>query len=293
MNPYETKDIRNVAIIAHSGVGKTSLGEAFLFDAKVTDRLCGVDEGNSVLDYEPEEIKRKTTISSTFHHLPWKKKVINIIDTPGDINFISDTLVSLSVADSAILVIDAVAGVEIQTDLFWRVTQERSLSTLIFINKMDRERADFFAAIKDIEDALNAKLLVVQLPIGSEENFKGVIDLLAQKAYVFSSDGSGKLSREDIPADMQDQVAEYREKMIEVIAEAEDELIEKYLDTGELTEEELMRGLRTGVLKNTFTPVFCGPAILNMGIQPLLDFVADFSPSPLDRPAVTILHTDT
>lgn len=293
MNAYETKDIRNVAIIAHSGAGKTSLGEAFLFNGKVTDRLCRVDEGNSVLDYEPEEIKRKTTISSAFHHLPWKKKVVNIIDTPGDVNFLSDTFASLSIADTAVLLVDAVSGVEIQTDRLWQATREKNIPTSIFINKMDRERADFFSVIQNVEEDLKAKLLILQLPIGKEDTFKGVVDLISQKAILFSSDGTGKFSKEDIPAELQDEAAEYREKLIEVIAEAEDELIEKYLDSGELTEEEITRGLRAGIVNHTFTPVLCGSAMLNMGVPPLLDLVADYFPSPQDRPPLTMVNQST
>ena len=186
MNAYETKDIRNIAIIAHSGAGKTSMGEAFLFNGKVTDRLCRVDDGNSVLDYEPEEIKRKTTITSSFHYLKWKKKIINIIDTPGDTNFITETFSSLSIADSAVLLIDAVAGVEVQTDRVWQVARENNIPTTIFINKMDRERADFFSALKSIEDNLKTKLVILQIPIGKESNFKGVVDLISTKGlFVF------------------------------------------------------------------------------------------------------------
>ncbi|MFH0811618.1 MAG: elongation factor G [Pseudomonadota bacterium] len=293
MNAYETKDIRNVAIIAHSGAGKTSLGEAFLFNAKVTDRLCRVDDGNSVLDYEPEEVKRKTTISSAFHNLKWKKRIINIIDTPGDTNFITDTLTSLNIADSATLLIDAVAGVEIQTEKVWQTTQEKSISTLIFVNKMDRERADFYTALKSIEENLGAKLVILQLPIGKETDFKGVVDLLGQKALIFAPDGSGQFTKEEIPADLKDQAKKYREKLMEAVAESDDALIEKYLETGELSDEEITQGLSLGISNNTFTPVLCGAATLNMGVQPLLDLIADYFPSPQDRPPITIINSQT
>jgi len=284
MNTYETPDIRNVGIVAHSGAGKTSLGEAFLFNGKVTDRLCRVDDGNSVLDFEPEEIKRKTTINSSFHHLKWKKKIINLIDTPGDTNFITDTFSSLNIADGVILVIDAVAGVEVQTDKLWQVIREKSIPTLVFINKMDRERADFYNATQSIEDNLGAKLIILQLPIGKESDFKGVVDLLSQKAFLFSLDGSGELTKTEIPEDIKDQVMEYREKLMETVAESDDELIEKYLDSGELSDSDLCQGLRTGFLNSTFTPVMCGAALLNMGIQPVLDFIAENFPSPQERP---------
>ncbi len=293
MNTYETKDIRNVAIIAHSGAGKTSLGEAFLFDGKVTDRLCRVDEGNSVLDFEPEEIKRKTTITSSFHHLPWKKKVINLIDTPGDTNFISDTFSSLSIVDSAILVVDAVSGVEIQTDRLWQETRGKSIPTIIFVNKIDRERADFYSVLQNINDSLHAKLLVLQIPIGQEAGFKGVVDLVSKKAFMFASDGTGKVTKEEVPDDLQEQVIEYREKLMEVVAEADDELIEKYLESGELTDDEIEQGLRAGIASNAFSPVLCGSALLNMGIQPILDLIADYFPSPMVRPPVKMVNPDT
>jgi len=283
MNAYETKDIRNIAIIAHSGAGKTSMGEAFLFNGKVTDRLCRVDDGNSVLDFEPEEIKRKTTITSAFHYLKWKKKIINIIDTPGDTNFITETFSSLSIADSAVLLIDAVAGVEVQTDRVWQVAQENNIPTILFINKMDRERADFFSAIKSIENNLKAKLVILQLPIGKENNFKGVVDLITQKAYLFANDGSGEITKADLTEELIDEAIFYREKLIEAVAESDDTLLEKYLDSGELSDEEVSSGLQTGIFKNAFSPVMCGAALFNMGIQPVLDLIADNFPSPQDR----------
>ncbi|MBN2468678.1 MAG: GTP-binding protein, partial [Deltaproteobacteria bacterium] len=289
MSNYQTQDIRNIAITAHCGAGKTSLGEAFLYNAGVTDRLCGVDDENSVLDYEPEEVKRKTTITSSFHNLTWKKRMINIIDTPGDTNFLSDTFSSLTIADSAVLLIDAVAGVEIQTTSIWEVTREKNIPTLFFVNKLDRERADFINALKSIDDNLHAKVVILTLPIGKENDFQGVVDLLNQKALIYSHDGTGQMTPSDIPADLEDQVAEYREKLMETVAESDDELIEKYLETGELSDDEIKKGLRTGILNNTFAPVVCGSALLNMGIQPVLDLIADYFPSPLEsRPLITV-----
>jgi len=293
MNNYETNDIRNIAITAHGGAGKTSLGEAFLFNAKVTDRLCRVDEGNSVLDYEPEEIKRKTTITSSFHHLKWNKKQINIIDTPGDNNFVSDTFSSLVIVDGALLLIDAVAGVEIQTGMIWDAICEKNIPSLIFINKMDRERADFFNAIKNIEENLEVKPVILQIPIGKEDNFKGVVDLISQKAFLFATDGSGTVTTSDIPDDLKDQAAEYREKLVEAVAESDDELIEKYLDAGELSDDEIKKGLRSGIVTSTFTPVLCGSALMNIGIQPVLDLIADYFPSPQERPSLTTINPET
>lgn len=293
MNAYETKDIRSVVIVGHSGSGKTSLGEALLFNGKMTDRLCRVDDGNSVLDYEPEEVRRKTTISSAFHHLKWKKRVVNIIDTPGDTNFLSDTFASLHIADSAVLIIDGIAGVEVQTNKVWEVIRAKNIPTLFFVNKMDRERADFYGAVESIEKGLGVKPVVLQVPIGKESAFRGVVDLVHLKALLFSSDTSGDVRREEIPEEMREEVARYREKLVEAIAESDDALIEKYLETGELTDEEINNGLRNGILQNRFSTVVCGAALLNLGVQPLLDLIVENFPSPLDRPPLKVKNVQT
>lgn len=293
MNAYETKDIRSVVIVGHSGSGKTSLGEALLFNGKMTDRLCRVDDGNSVLDYEPEEVKRKTTISSSFHHLKWKKRTVNIIDTPGDTNFLSDTFASLHMADSAVLVIDGIAGVEVQTNKVWEVTRAKNIPTLFFINKMERERADFYAAVESIEKGLGVKPVVLQVPIGKESGFRGVVDVVNLKALLFASDGSGEVRKEEIPEELKEEVARFREKLIEAVAESDDALIEKYLESGELTEEEINTGLRDGILKNRFSTVACGAALSNLGVQPLLDIIVENFPSPVDRPPLKIKNVQT
>jgi len=193
--------LKDVALVAHVGSGKTSLAEAMLLNGKSTSRLGKVDDGSSNLDFEQEEIKRKITISSAFHHCTWKKSYINIIDTPGDDNFLSDAKSSMQAADAAIIVVDATAGVKMGTENAWEISNEMGLSRIIFVNKMDRERADFFKIVEDIQSNLTGKTVPVILPIGAEEDFAGVVDLVKMKAYEYGKDGSGKMEETDIPDD--------------------------------------------------------------------------------------------
>jgi len=240
------KELRNVGLVGHGGAGKTSLSETLLFDAGVTKRLGSVDEGNSVMDFEPEEVRRHASISTAFHQYTWKKHKVNIIDTPGDANFFSDARSCLQAADGAIVVVEAIDGVKVQTEQAWEFADQLEMPRMIFINKMDRDRADFFGTLKDVAGTFMPKPILLQLPIGAEENFKGVIDFISQKAYFYEADGKPKVV--EIPAEMQDQVATEREALIENIAEADDALLEKYLDGHPLTDEDLMQGLRAGTL---------------------------------------------
>ena len=276
--------LRNVALVAHGGAGKTSLAEVMLFKAGVTNRLGRVEEGNTVMDYEPEELKRQTTISTSFAQLPWKKHTISLIDTPGDQNFFTDTKLSLPAADGVLMLVDAVDGVKVQTEKGWEFAADLNLPVAIFINKLDRERADFRRAFEDAGKSFETpKPIITQLPIGSENGFKGVVDLLSMKAYTY--DGSGKASVTDIPADMKDDVDSEREALIENIAEADDALIEKYLDGQSLSEDEMKAALRKGTIDRIFVPVLCGSATKNIGIDLLMDFLVHCMPSPADRPA--------
>jgi len=275
------KELRNVGLVGHGGAGKTSLSETLLFDAGVTKRLGSVDEGNSVMDFEPEEVRRHASISTAFHQYTWKKHKVNIIDTPGDANFFSDARSCLQAADGAIVVVEAIDGVKVQTEQAWEFADQLEMPRMIFINKMDRDRADFFGTLKDVAGTFMPKPILLQLPIGAEENFKGVIDFISQKAYFYEADGKPKVV--EIPAEMQDQVATEREALIENIAEADDALLEKYLDGHPLTDEDLMQGLRAGTLGRAFVPVLCGSATRNIGIDRLMDFINDCFPSPLDR----------
>ena len=277
------EQLRNVALVAHGGSGKTSLAEAMLYQGKATTRLGKVDDGTSNFDFEPEEIKRKSTISTSFHHLDWKKHVINIIDTPGDNNFLSDTKFSLQAADGVVVVIDAIAGVKVGTENVWAFADDNQLPKVVFINKLDRERADFFKAMDETSQTFNIKPTPIFLPIGAEDQFTGLVDLIKMKACIFSKDDSGKFEYGEIPADMNDTVSEWREKMIENIVEVNDELMEKYLEGEELSDSEIEDTLVQGVKSGMLVPVLCGSAVLNIGVSQLMDLIVQGFPSPLER----------
>jgi elongation factor G len=279
----KVEGIRNIALVAHGGAGKTSLAEAMLFDAGVINRLGRIEEGNTALDFEPEEIKRTSSISTGLHQLPWKKHTLTLLDTPGDQNFFSDTKTCLQAADAAVVVIDGVDGIKVQTEIGWEFLEDFKLPRAIFINKLDRERADFRRTFEDAKGMFQPKPIILQLPIGAEAGFKGVVDLITQKAYIYAGDGKAKVS--EIPADLKDEVEAERDALIENIAEADDTLVERYLEGETLSEDELRAALRKGTLARTFTPVLCGSSTANIGIDLLMDFVVAAMPSPADRPS--------
>ncbi len=282
MSKYESKSIRNLAIIGHGGTGKTSLCESILYLAGKTDRPGRVDEGTSSMDYEPEEQKRHISISAATNHIDWDKHRINFIDTPGDSNFTFDTKSCLRIVDGAVVLVDAVAGVEFQTEKVWEYANEFNLPRLLFISRMDRERADFEKAVESIRDRLGKKVTLCSLPIGAENAFTGVVDLTSMKAYTY--DDQKKIAKAiDIPSDMAETVQKYRDVLIEDIAETDDELMNKYLEGGELSAEDLQAGLRKGVVSGALIPVVCGSAMKNLGIHPLLDIIVRYFPSPVDR----------
>lgn len=273
--------IRSIALVAHGGAGKTSLAEVLLYNNGLTNRLGKVEEGNTVMDFEPEEIKRRSSISTGIHQFPWKKHTINILDTPGDQNFFTDTKSCMQAVDGIVMVIDAVDGVKVQTEMGWDFAEEFGLPVVIFINKLDRERSDFSRAFEDAAQCFTPKPIVTQLPIGSEADFKGLVDLVNMKAYIY--DEKGKASAIPIPADMTDSVEAAREALIENVAEADDALLERYLEGESLTDEEIKSALKTGTLSRTFVPVICGSATQNIGIDLLSDFIVNCMPSPIDR----------
>ena len=275
--------IRNIALIGHGGAGKTSLAETLLFKSGTIKRLGRVEEGNTAMDFEPEELKRTSSISSGFHQFSWKNHTVNLIDTPGDQNFFSDTKSCMQAADGVVVVIDAVDGVKVQTELAVEFAKEFDQPSVIFINKLDRERADFNRTFEDAKVSFEPKPIILQLPIGAEADFKGVVDLISNKAYLYDTEGKAK--KEDIPADMQDQVESEREALIENIAEADDELIERYLEGETLSDEDLIAALRKGTLSHTFIPVLCGSSTKNIGSDLLMDFIVNSMPSPADRGA--------
>ncbi len=275
-----SEKLRNVVLIGHGGSGKTSLAEALLFNAGVTNRFGKVDDGNAVMDFEPEELKRSSSISTAFHQFTWNKRPVNIIDTPGDQNFFSDTRLCMQAADGAAVVIDAIDGVKVQTEQAWEFADEYDMPRIIIINKVDRERADYYKAFEDAANLFAPKPIILQLPIGKEAEFKGVVDLVNMQAYIYDN---GKAVKADIPADMQEQVESEREAMIENIAEADDSLVEKYLEGEDLSQEEIIAALRKGTLEKAFVPVVCGSATLNIGMDLFASIMVDTLPSPADR----------
>ncbi|MBW1647123.1 MAG: elongation factor G [Deltaproteobacteria bacterium] len=283
--------LRNFALVGHSGAGKTSLAEAMLFDAGVTTRQGRIEEGNTALDFEPEEVKRGASISTGFHQFEWKKHRLVIIDTPGDMNFFTDTKLCLQGADAALVVIDAVDGVKVQTEQAWELARQFELPCAIFVNKLDKDRSDFDRALADAEQSFDIKPVVMQLPVGKEAGFKGVVDLIRMQAFV-SEDG-GKPKAVEIPADMLEAAQAARETLVENIAEADDRLVEKYLEGETLSEAELFEALRAGVLNRIFAPVLCGSALQNIGVDLLCDFLAAAFPSPLDRGSRQALDDST
>jgi elongation factor G len=287
MKKIETGSIRNVAIIAHGGAGKTSLSEAILFNAGVVTRLGKVEEGNTVMDFLPEEISRQISSSSATACVEWKDHQINIVDTPGYQDFIADALYATRVCGGVVGVISAVSGVQVNTERLWKEARSQELPGAIFINKMDRERADFHKAISEVESTLKTRAVLLQLPIGAEADFKGVVDLISMKACHYEMDGSGKFTENDIPEELLAMADEYREKLVEFAAEGDDTLMEKYLDTFELTDDEVFQGLRSGVLDGDIVPVFCGSATLNIGVRKLLDSMIALMPSPEDVGTIT------
>ncbi len=277
--------IRNFGIFGHGKSGKTTLAEAMLFTAGKTTRLGKVDDSTSCMDFEPEEQQRKNTISSSFNNYSWNKHSAYLIDTPGDDNFINDARFAATITDGAIFAIGAVLGVKHQTERIAEFIAENNLPTIIFITKMDRERANFENAVNGIKNNLPQNAAVVHLPIGAEDKFQGVIDLLSNTAYLF--DNNGKASKTEIPADMADDVYIYREALMEAVAETDDELIEKFLEEGELTDDELKQGLKNAIKSAQICPVLAGALSENKGTQLLLDAINDLLPSPAETQART------
>ena len=272
---------RTFALIGHGGTGKTSVAEMLLFAAGSISRLGKIDEGSTALDYEPEEIKRRGSIQPSFAQFPWKKNPNFLIDTPGDNNFIGDLPYLLQGTDNVVLVLDAIDGVKPLTKKIWSEAVKANLPAMVFVNKMDRERANFQMAYQGLSEILGIKPVLLFLPIGSEADFRGLVDILAEKAYAF--DDKGGLLPIDMPEDLADEVTMTREIAIENIAESSEELMEKYLEEGSLTPEEMISGLRAGVASRTLVPVCVGSAMQNKGAASLLDTIQNIMTSPLEH----------
>ena len=279
----DVHQIRNVVILGHGNSGKSTLAEALLFTAGVVKRQGKVDEGTSSMDFEPEEVKRQISIGAAFNQIPWQKKDIFLTDTPGDDNFFNESRFAAAVADSAILTVGAVLGVRPQTERFVDLVQENELPCLICITKMDRERAQYQKTVDEIRSTTSLNPVTLFLPIGAEDNFKGVVDIVGKKAVMFE-DG-GKTSLTDVPPELAEEVAALRENAMEYVAETDDDLLEKFLEEGELTDEELKSGLAAAIKKAQIAPVIACAALPNLGASVILDAIVELLPSPAERPA--------
>lgn len=284
--------VRNIGIMAHIDAGKTTTTERILFYTGINHKIGETHDGASTMDWMAQEQERGITITSAAITCFWKNNQINIIDTPGHVDFTVEVERSLRVLDGAVAVFDGKEGVEPQSETVWRQADKYDVPRICFVNKMDKMGADFYFTVQTIIDRLGAKPLVLQLPIGAESDFVGVVDLLEMKAYVWPGDSKGDVTMgasyeiQEIPADLQAKAEEYRAEMVETVAESSEELMEKYLEEGELTVDELKAGIRQLTINGEAFPVLCGSAFKNRGVQPMLDAVIDYLPSPLDVPAV-------
>ncbi len=282
MKRYDTSEIRNIALVGHGGTGKTSLGEAILFTTKATTRLGSVDNQTSNLDFEPEEMARQTSYASGVASTEYAKHKINVLDTPGDGVFAADTRGCMMAADVTVLLVSAVDQIEVGTERAWRWAEELGRPRVIYVAKMDKERADFDKTVAELQEAWGQNVAALQIPIGSESDFKGVVDVLNMRSYTYAMDGNGEATVGEVPADLQDAAAEAREALIEAIASTDDELLEKYLETMELSEDEVSAGLKKAIASGELVPVVCGCARHNAGTDALLDFLVSSAPGPAD-----------
>ncbi|MEJ2201361.1 MAG: elongation factor G [Desulfuromonadaceae bacterium] len=283
MGKFETAKLRNLGIVGQGDAGKTSLTEAILYNTGMTDRLGRVDDGTSTMDFEPEEIKRQITITSSLNHCEWRDHSLHIVDTPGYTNFLHDTRNCMRILGGAVLVVSAVDGVKAQSLKIWEWANEFEVPRIVFVNKMDRDRADFLKAVDDVQKNLSTRAVALAMPVGAGDDFKGIIDLVDMKARFFTFDDKGTYDETDIPAEYLEEAERLRTLMVEAAAEADDELMEKYLETESLSREEILLGLREGTLTNVFTPVLCGSATANIGVRNLLNFIVNCLPSPVDK----------
>lgn len=280
MQRYTTEQMRNVVLLSHSGAGKTSLAEAMLYSSGAITRLGKVDQGNTTSDYDPDEVKRKISIYLSLVPCEWQGLKVNLIDTPGYADFVGEVRAAVRVADGAVIVLCAASGVEVGTELVWNYAEEQKIPRFVFVNKVDRENADFFKALEELQANFGKRCLPIELPIGAQENFQGVVDLVTMKAYSQNQEG-------EIPDSLKSQAEEFREKLMEAVAETDDNLIAKYLEGELLTEEEIRQGLRVATLGGQVVPVLVGSALENLGTTRVLDAICHYLPSPKDRDQIS------
>jgi elongation factor G len=283
MKVYDAPSIRNVAVVGHGGCGKTSLVSAMLFDMGAVNRMGRVDDGSTVTDFDPDEIDRKISLQCALAWGEWKKSKVNLIDAPGYANFLAEARAALRVADAAVVVVDAVSGVEVQTEKVWGYAADYGIPRLVVVNRMDRERASFLRTLESLQRSFGRGVVPMAIPLGEEKGFVGIAELVGEKADVYESDQSGKFKSVDVPSEVQDAVRSWREKLVEMVAESNEDLIEAFFNEGTLAQADLVRGLRQAVLTGKIFPVLPASSLRNVGIHPLLDALVDLLPSPADR----------
>ncbi|RKY68566.1 MAG: elongation factor G [Candidatus Latescibacterota bacterium] len=281
MKEYRSDQIRNLCLVGHNSTGKTSLAEAMLFSAGETNRIGKVEEGSTVSDYRPEEVERKISIASSLLHCDWRGRKLNIIDTPGYADFIGEVAGALRVADSALIVVDSVSGVDVGTEKVWEYTTRYQTPCLFFVNSMTKERANFSQVCQAVKERFSRQALPLQMPAEQGEGFSRIVDLVEMKLLQYEN---GKASKTDIPAELESGVGELREKLVEAAAEADDQLLEKYLEEGELSPQEILKGLKKGVLERKLFPILCGDSLSNIGTDALMDAIVGLAPSPAEMP---------
>jgi elongation factor G len=284
--------IRNVALIGHRGAGKTSLAEAILFEAGVVNRLGRVADGSTVADYEADEQAREMSIDAAVASFEYDGRKVNLIDTPGEPSFVADTLAALRVVDAAVVVVNGVMGVEVNTERLWARADREGLARLVFVNMLDRERADFFRTLDSLKASFGSHVVATEIPIGAEHELRGVIDLIDMKAFEYTGEGRGSASEIAIPDELEAQAAEYREKLMDEVAENSDELMERYLEGEDISHEELVTALKRGVTEGHLFPVTCGVATRNLATNRLLDAFVEDLPSPAMRGAIAFVGAD-
>jgi elongation factor G len=284
MKDYKTENLRNVVLIGHGYSGKTTIAEAMLFNTGVLDRFGKVDDGTATTDFDPEEIKRKISISAAIAPCDMNDIRINLIDTPGYFDFVGEVVAAMRVGDSAVITVDSVSGVEVGVEKAWDFVENAKMPALFFVNKMDRENSDFSKVLNQLRMVFGNKVVPVMVPIGSEASFRGVIDLIDMKARVAENN---KCIEMEIPSGFEDQIEEYRNMIIEAVAQTDEQLMEKYFNGEELTADEIIKGFRLGVISGDVIPVLCGAAVKNMGVETLMYTLKKFMPSPADRQYAT------
>jgi elongation factor G len=282
MKVYDAGSIRNVAVVGHGGCGKTQLVSAMLFAAGAVNRLGKVDEGSTVTDFDDEAIARKHTLSSSLAHAEWQKTKINIIDTPGFANFLTEARSALRVTEAAVVVVDAVAGVEVQTEKLWADAAALNVPRIVVVNRLERERASLDRTLESLHRDCSRTIIPIQMPLGEERDFRGVVDLVRMRALTFTPD-TGKVVEEDVPPDIADAANAARERLVEMVAEADESLMEKFFEEGTLSQDDLVKGLRAATVAGKIFPLVCTSGLHVIGAQPLLDAIASYVPSPLER----------